>query len=155
MSQDSSANPDRRTRMDTARRFSDALDREDYTTAEECLDTACRYRIDTDLHEGPEAILASYRESGDWASATLDGIRYESLLREEGDHVVVTYLDHLEHAGRFFTHRCEQVLEFGKSERIAGIEHRHLPGEREALGKFFAEVGLVSRSRKIEGESQA
>jgi hypothetical protein len=126
-----------------ALRFAQALDREDYASAGECLAAVCEYRIGDDVHRGREAILASYRSSGDWATAHLDGVRYESSVRpgEEGE-VVIEFTDHLEHAGQKHTHRCEQHLAFDDSGRIARIRHVDHSGEPEALQRFFEAAGL-------------
>jgi len=130
-------------REETALRFAQALDREDYESAAACLAATCEYTIGEDTHRGHEAILASYRSSGDWAAAHLDGIRYESAVRPgESGEVVIEFTDHLEHAGRKHTHRCEQHLAFDDGGHIARIRHVDLPGESEALQDFFEAVGL-------------
>ena len=51
-----------------------------------------------------------------------------------------------EPGGQSMTHRCEQHLEFDEFGLISAIRHVDLPGEREALHRFFESVGL-SRSR--------
>jgi len=140
---------------DVARRFARGLDDEDYATAAECLGAACEYVISGVIHRGPASILASYRGNADWAARTLDSIRYESLIRpgERGE-VVVEFVDHLQHGGKALTHRCEQHLEFDESGLISRIRHVDLPGEREALDRFFVSVGLP-RSRAAEDERPA
>jgi ketosteroid isomerase-like protein len=147
MLDDSSSKASRELCLNTAKRFAKALDLEDYPVAIECLEDDCLYTIADDQHRGPSAIVDSYRASGDWAREHLDGIAYESSLRWEDGQVVVHFVDHLTHAGRRFTHRCEQVLEFSDPGRIVAIEHRDLPGEREALSSFFEAVG-ISRGKK-------
>lgn len=134
--------------MDVAKRFARSLDEEDYASAEQCLATTCKYQIAGNTYIGPDAILASYRENGDWAARTLDGIRYESAVRpgEEGG-AVVEFIDHLEHAGMTHTHRCEQHLQFEPGGLISTIRHIDLPGEREALARFFKAASLSPPDR--------
>jgi len=141
------------TAIDVAKRFARSLDQADYASAAECLATACQYEIAGQMHVGPDAILASYRESGDWAARTLDGIRYENNVRpKEGGGVVVEFIDHLEHAGVTHLHRCEQHLRLDERGLISHIKHVDLLGEQEALDRFFAAVGL---SRSTPGAEKA
>jgi hypothetical protein len=133
--------------MDVARRFARSLDEEDYASTVECLAPTCEYEIGGRTHIGPDAILAAYRKSGEWAARTLDGIHYESSVRpaEDGE-AVVEFVDYLEHGRITHTHRCEQHLKFDKGGLIFRIKHRDLPGEQEALDRFF---GLAGLSRSI------
>lgn len=82
-----------------AQRFASSLDHEDYPTAAACLAPACRYETGAQIHLGPEAIIGSYREHGDWAASTLDSVRYESVVRTgEPGELIVEFIDHIEHA---------------------------------------------------------
>lgn len=134
---------DRDPALDTARRFAEALDREDYELASTLLAPDARYRIGGETLIGPEAITASYRGNGDWALATLDGVSYESRVEPAGPgRAAITFVDHLEHAMRRHTHTCRQVVAVNAEGRIAEIEHQDLPGERERLDAFFRETGV-------------
>jgi len=131
-------------RLAVAERFAAALDREDYAAAAACLAPDCEYVIRGRVLRGPEAVLASYREAGEWGAGKLDEVRYESSVRAgPGGGATVTFVDHLEHRGARHTHRCEQRLEFAADGRIRRIEHVDLPGEREALEGFFSRVGIA------------
>lgn len=129
-----------------AARFAHALDREDYGAAAACLAPTCEYSIGSEMHRGPEAIIATYRESGEWAAAQLDSVRYESSVRPSVDApggAIVTFTDHIEARGHRLAHRSEQRLWFDEAGRIRLIEHVDLPGERDALEVFFAQVGIA------------
>ena len=126
-----------------AERFAKSLDEEDYDVTAECLAEECRYYIAGDEHQGREAVIASYKKAGDWASKTLDAIGYESRVRSDDGRLVVEFVDHLEHAGQKLTHRCEQHLEFDAEGRICKITHVDLPGEKAAVDLFLKSVGLV------------
>ena len=131
-------------RLAVAERFAAALDREDYAAAAACLAPDCEYEFRGRVLRGPEAVLASYREAGEWGAGKLDEVRYESSVRAgPGDGATVTFVDHLEHRGARHTHRCEQQLDFAADGRIRRIEHVDLPGEREALEGFFSRVGIA------------
>jgi ketosteroid isomerase-like protein len=138
--------------LDIARRFAQALDREDYAAAASCLAPDCEYAIRGRVLRGPEAIVASYREAGEWGAGRLDGIRFESSVRAgDAGGAVVTFVDHLEHRGERHTHRCEQRLEFEATGLVRRIEHVDLPGEREALEGFFARAGIASKGSERGG----
>lgn len=133
--------------MKVGRIFAEALDREDYDSAAGVLGPKTRYIVDDEEHIGPTAIIASYRASGDWAAKTLDVVRYESKIEvTEPGRAVISFADHIEHAGKNLTHTCEQWVEIDSRGIITRIEHHDLPGEREALAAFFRDVG-VSRGR--------
>jgi hypothetical protein len=135
--------PSRDVTLRIARIFAEALDREDYDSAAAVLSTDARYIVDDEEHIGPTAIVASYRASGDWAAKTLEGVRYESRVEvTQAGKAVISFSDHIEHAGRVMTHTCEQRVEIDSSGLITRVEHHDLPGEREALAAFFRDVGV-------------
>ena len=137
-----------------ARRFAESLDGEDYEAARRCLSPRAEYVISGDVHSGPDAILASYRASGDWAARAIDRIAYESRVNATGPRTaVISFTDRIEHAGEKLVHRCEQRLEFDDDGAIRRITHVDLPGEPEALAAYFQRVGL-SRP-KGAGEKEA
>ena len=131
--------------ISVAERFAKALDHEDYDEAARLLAPDCEYVSPKETLIGPEAILASYREAGDWVKANLDAVAYESSVRPEGPSAVVTYVDHLTHAGVAHRYSCEQVLSFAKDGTIRRIVHCELPGQREAVEDFFGRVGVRPR----------
>lgn len=127
-----------------AERFAQALDEEDYTSAAALIASTCVYTTGEETHRGPAAIIASYRSHGNWAAQHLEQVRYESRVRAgERGGVVVTFVDHVEHAGHAHTYQCEQHLSFDEQALISAIQHVELPGEREGLQEFFVAVGLA------------
>lgn len=119
------------------------LDEEKYDDVVNCLSPECEYEISGQVHIGSAAILASYQGNGDWAAKNIDKISYGSALIEVNEKLAtVEFLDHLEHGGQKFTHRCHQHLEFDAIGLICKIRHEDLPGERESLNAFFESVGL-------------
>lgn len=129
--------------LETARALAEALDRSDEAAARPLLAPGCVYDLGGRRLVGPDAILASYRASAEWATAHFDQVRYESRVRPEtAGRVAVTYVDHLARGGRSLTYTCEQWLTVDADGRVARIEHRDLPGEPEALRAYFDAVGL-------------
>lgn len=128
---------------DVAEHFARALDGEDYETATRMIARECEYVSPKGTLVGPLAIVASYRDAGDWVKATLDAVDYESSVRIEGNEVVITFVDHLAHAGRRHTYSCEQALTISPDGSIRRIEHRELPGQREEVDRFLERAGIA------------
>lgn len=140
MSDDTAPSPDP---VPLVRRFAISLDQEDYDETRRCLDPDCVYVIRDATHRGPEAIVASYQGNGDWASENIDRIEYESQVEADGtEAALIIFYDHLTHGGRKLSHRCHQWCHVGP-RGIDRIEHRDLPGEKEALDAFKRETGLI------------
>ena len=92
---------------------------------------------------GPTAIIGSYRSSGEWGRASLDHVSYRSTLTPDGEGgALVTFEDHIRHAGEAHTYRCQQRLRAG-ADGICAITHRELPRERKRLVAFFQRHGLT------------
>jgi hypothetical protein len=121
-----------------------ALDADDFAAVRAHLDEDCVYETGRETLRGPEAIVASYAAASTWAHRTFDEVRYESELEPvSGATVPVRFTDYLMKAGgRWHRHRCRQAFTVGPAGRVARIVHHDLPGEREALDAYFAEVGV-------------
>ena len=132
--------------LERVKQFAAALDREDWATARAFLAEHCAYQCGTERVHGPEAILASYRESAAWGRQNLESVRYESAVREGTRGFVITYTDVIEHRGAGHRYRCEQRVLVGDDGLVAHIEHRELPGEKEALDAYWQAIG-VKRGR--------
>lgn len=121
-----------------------ALDREDFASARAVLALDCIYQTRTHILTGREAILQSYRDASQWGKEHLGQVSFSSSVRSEPDgRWIIRYVDRIEHAGARHTYQCEQVLTFATSGEVIRIVHVELPGQREALMQFFAEVGVV------------
>ena len=132
----------------TASKFAEALDTEDYDTAKNLLSPNCVYHSGTTIYEGPHEIINVYKKNGDWAAKTFDNIEYESRVEPAQDSTTITFVDKIQHNGKKLNHQCKQNVYFDNSEMICKIEHEELPGESEALEKFFAETGVTKRENK-------
>jgi hypothetical protein len=120
----------------TVLRFAHALDSEDYAQAGSLLSDACVYACRGEVYRGPQAIIASYQGNGTAAKA-FDSIRYESqVVAETTRRYRIGFIDHIAHAGRHLSFRCEQLIALDESGRIVSIEHLDLPGQMEALAEF-------------------
>ena len=127
-----------------ARRFAAALDAGGYEALPGLLTADCEY-INRDGHcIGPDAIARSYRAADAWVKSHIESIVYESSVREAAHGTaIVTFVDHLVHAGVHHTYSCEQELQFDAGGRICRITHREIPGEREAADVFLRQIGVT------------
>lgn len=125
-----------------AKRFAAALDRCDFSEAARYLAPDCRYEFGQEVLIGPDAIIASYRESDEWGRGVLQQVVYESRVEWNSDHATVTYIDRLSHHGETHEYRCRQHLWLDDTRHIVRIVHEELPGEREKLDEVFARWGV-------------
>jgi hypothetical protein len=121
-----------------ARLFAAALDRSEFDAAARYLAPDCRYQIGGELLIGPDAIIASYRESDEWGKRALDQVLYESQVEQTGGDLSVLFADRITHHGETHEYRCRQHLWLDDAGLIARILHEELPGERASLTEFFA-----------------
>ena len=129
-----------------ARHFADALDKDDFASAEGLLASTCLYQARNVELSGAAAVIGSYREASVWAKGNLDVIEYASQVEVVTEsQATVIFIDHITHQGKSHTYQCRQVLSLGAAGRIEHIRHIEIPGQREALREFLAAVGL-SRS---------
>ena len=125
-----------------AKQFAQALDRCDFAEAGRYISSDCRYQTGSEELVGPQAILASYAESAQWGSETLDQVIYESEVQGEGSNLSVLYTDRITHGGLTHDYRCRQHLSINPAGLIFKIVHEELPGEREKLNEFWARCGV-------------
>ena len=130
-----------------ASRFAVALDTEDYETVAELLSIDCEYVARSGVLIGPVAIVASYREAGAWAKASISSVTYESSVRVVDEKfAVVTFVDHFEDSGLRHSYRCEQSLSIRADGKICRIVHLEIPGQREAADSFLRQIGVSHNS---------
>lgn len=133
-----------------ARAFAQALDHDDFDSAERMLAINCVYSLRGNEINGRAAIIKSYRAASAWASANFDQIRYESSITPESSSPSapafrVRFLDLTTHQGISHRHQCEQVLTLNAKGEIVRIQHIDLPGERERLDAYLARIGVQRR----------
>ena len=125
-----------------AKCFAAALDHCDFTEATRYLSPDCHYQTGHEELIGPTAIVASYRESVEWGSRTLDQVVYESEVEETGDGLSVLYTDRVIHHGQTHEYHSRQHLWLNEAGQVVRIVHEEIPGEREQLDEFFAKCGI-------------
>ena len=93
--------------------------------------------------DGAAAIIASYQGNGDSVNKNFDAITYGSAVAPGTDGwIVITFSDHITHAGTTLHHTCEQWVKVGEHNTITRIEHHDLPGQADELAAFKKAAGV-------------
>ncbi|MBV9102330.1 MAG: nuclear transport factor 2 family protein [Candidatus Eremiobacteraeota bacterium] len=122
-------------------RFASALDRDDYETAAQYLETDAVYDSGQAIIEGAPAILASFRATSEWGRRHLDRLEF---LHEIGasDPNAILFIDRLHKAGETLTARHTMHVELSKDHRICALRLESPAGEDERVKAFFHRHGL-------------
>ena len=130
-----------------ARRFAEALGREDYEAARRLLAPECVYfQLARDLR-GPQAIIDSYEQGAKWGVDQFDSIERESSVKPiEDSRAMLTFFYKIRHKGKSLRIRSEQIIELDDAGRIGRIEHIELASQANALFKFYFDVGIIRKS---------
>ncbi len=120
------------------------LDQDDFNHAAQLLGKDCCYQIGTQIIEGPESIVASYRDNMLEGRAKLDGLEWGESRVEDitTDEFYIHYTDYLTHKNQVHTHRCKQKVTVDDQYKISRIEHINDDDEQQALDAFYIKVGL-------------
>jgi len=126
-----------------ARRFASLLDADDFDGARALISAGCVYDSGRGVHNGPEAIVHSYRAASRLARSRFDDVCYESETVDADDgSAIIEFRDVLSVGDQRHVYSCRQRLSFGSDERITRIEQVDLPGERRRVEAFCARVGV-------------
>ena len=127
-----------------AERWAAALDADAFGELPAFLTEDCIYHAPNGAIVGPDAIVASYRESSEWAHDTFDAISWDSECAvDEDGRVRITFIDITDHRGDHHVYRCQQLVHFDETGLIDDIEHVSIEEEEQALAVFFDRVGVV------------
>jgi len=131
-------------RLTIAEKWAAALDADAFEALAAFLTDDCRYHSPGGVLVGPDAIVASYRESSEWAHDTFDEITWDSECAVDDDgRVRITFMDITDHRGEHHVYRCQQLVRFDETGLIDDIEHVSIEEEEQALAAFFDRVGVV------------
>ncbi len=127
----------------TALRFAAVLDAGDWDAARALLSPMCGYECRGSTTEGPDAIVASSREVGEWVAATFTDVRDASaIVATAPGWVTLELRDHMAHGAHVLDFRCRQRLAIDADGQIEVVEHIDLPGEREKADESNAACGV-------------
>ena len=121
-----------------------ALDADDFATVHDLLAEDCTYEIDGERHEGPDAVVASYRAGSARCRRLFDGVEFgHELLDGAAEHTRrVRYTDRLRAGDEVFLHLTDQDITVDPRAGITRILDRPVPGERARLDDFMARHGI-------------
>ena len=127
----------------TALRFAAVLDARDWAGTRALLSEACEYDFRGGSLHGPKAIIAIYREIGEWVDESFDSVSYESRveLRPSGQ-ALIHFRDLMDHGEHHLDFRCQQLLSVDQHGRVYRIEHIDIPGESEKAAAFNLACGV-------------
>jgi hypothetical protein len=126
--------------------LAEALDHDDYETAASAMSDRVNYSIGDKEIQGPEAVVASYREASERARRLFDRVVYGHHVMEtsEPNTFRVRYSDSLTFAGETLNHVTEQHVTVSSDQGVIRIVGVDLPGEREKVDMFLERHGLES-----------
>lgn len=131
----------------TARRFAEALDRDDFDTAAGMLAEHVIYDAPNGRLDSRDAVIDSYARNARWARQAFDELTFRSDVQMLAtDRAEILYTDETMHRGVHHVYQCRQIITFDDTGRITHIEHREIPGEKEDLESFLDRVGVKRES---------
>lgn len=130
--------------QDTAEKFADALDNNDFVLAKSFLSENCTYKIGDKILRGPDEIMNLYEDNMEKARKKLDSLTWGKGYIEsvEGNVVSIIFTDYLTHKNLKHIHKIRQLLTFNSDEYIMHIENIELPGETNKLKEYFKQVEI-------------
>ncbi len=131
--------------IETARKFGQALDVDDFAKAATTLSEDCTYIIGDEVLSGPKAICNSYEQNMLEGRAKFDFLQWGTCRIEDlgNSSYYVHFTDHLGHQGEKYIHRCKQKLIVNDEGLICQITHVQDYDEQMKLKAFKKRVGLL------------
>jgi len=116
--------------FDLAKRFAEALDRQNYDVLRALLAPRCRYDGPDGVVVGADEIIASYRAAARLAASHFDAVKFESnVAKVAGKKVEIEFVDRLTKDGREEVYRCRQELYFAPGGLVYRIVHEDVAAD--------------------------
>ena len=127
-----------------AKKFGTFLDQDDFENFKTILSENCIYEIGEQVLRGRDSIAGLYEKNMKEGKVKFDVLIWgQSKVRVVGDNEFdVFFSDFLKHKGVEHHYKCKQRLKINGQGFVEKIVHMELPGEKEALVKFYEQVGL-------------
>jgi hypothetical protein len=121
-----------------------ALDADDFGSVEQRLHPDVVYTIDNTIHEGSEAVTASYRRGSEMARRLFDHVDFDHAVvgLVDGRTARVDFEDRLESGGEVLVHHSVQDIEVDPAGLVIRITDRPVAGEAGRGDAFMARHGL-------------
>ena len=121
------------------------LDADDVESVKTMLRGDVEYRIGDEVHQGPDAVVASYRNGSALARRIFEQVEYShEIVGLVGERTVrIDYADDLSANGEHFEHHSIQDVEVGRDGRVVTITDQPVAGQQERVAAFMARHGLT------------
>ena len=120
-----------------------ALDSDDYATAESVMSADVEYVIGDKTLIGPQAIVASYKTASEMAHLIFDAVAYDHDIVSSDDPTFfsIDYSDILTIDDETLTHMAVQHVRAKPRRGVVHITNVDVPGERERVDAFLERHG--------------
>jgi len=133
--------------VEQARRFAQAVQRQDWDAAARLLAPDCScFQVVRDVR-GPQAVVECFQRDRKWGDDQFDSVEQErsAAIGPDG-RAVITCLYHVRHKGYSLTIKSEHVIELDENGLIERIEQVELASQANALFRFYAKVGFIHKT---------
>ncbi len=127
-----------------AQQFGCYLDADDFTRFKSLLEENCVYEIGGKVLDSKETIAGLYEKNMKEGKLKFDELVWgKSEVKQVNEQEFEVYFsDFLKHKGIEHNYKCKQRITINEVGLVTKIVHIELPGKREALKKFYKQVGL-------------
>jgi hypothetical protein len=133
--------------VEQARRFAQAVQRQDWDGAARLLVPDCTYfQVVRDVR-GPQAIVECFQRDRKWGADQFDSVEQDrsAAIGPDG-RASIACLYHVRHKGYSLTIKSEHVIELDESGLIERIEQVELASQANALFRFYAKIGFIHKT---------
>ncbi len=130
---------------DLIEELAEALDRDDYTTVRQRLADDVEYVVGDQRHNGPDAVVNSYRTGSETARELFDHVVYKHAVfpTDQPNTFRVEFTDDLTIGDGTLRHQVEQHMTVSPGNGVVRIVDIEIPGERERVDEFLSLHGLT------------
>lgn len=131
-------------RVEIAERFGRYLDQDDFVSFAALLDEHCEYEIGDQVLNSKASIAGLYEKNMTEGKIKFDELVWgESKVQQiSADQYDVYFSDFIKHKGIEHNYKCKQRIWINANNLVEKIVHIELAGEKEALQKFYDQIGL-------------
>lgn len=136
-----------RSKSSVAKQFGEYLDEDNFEQFKLLLSVDCNYEIGGQVLNTPETIAGLYEQNLKEGKEKFDELiwgksRVEQVSENQFD---IFFSDFLKHKGVTHNYKCKQRILINADGLVEEIIHLELPGEKEALQRYYEQVGLSKK----------
>ena len=128
----------------TAKKFGEYLDQDDFENFRTVLAENCNYEIGGQTLTTKDSIAGLYEKNMKEGKVKFDELVWgkSEIKKVSEDQYDVYFSDFLKHKGISHNYKCKQRITINSDNLVERIDHMELPGERESLDAYYSQVGL-------------